>query len=66
MNTPEIDPVTASVLGTTFPAIAEEMHRNLIHSAYSTIVRESRDASTCLLTAHGELLAQGQIGRAHV
>lgn len=60
MNTTDLDPVTASVLGTAFPAIAEEMHRNLIQSAYSTIVRESRDASTCLLTADGELLAQGR------
>lgn len=57
---PEIDRVTTSVLSTSFPAITEEMHRNLIRSAYSTIVRESRDASTALLTVGGELLAQGR------
>ncbi len=55
-----IDAVTSSVLHASFSAIAEEMHRNLLYSAYSTIVRESRDASTALLTPQGELLAQGR------
>jgi N-methylhydantoinase B len=35
------------------------MSRNLIRSAYSTIVRESRDASTALMTPSGAVVAQG-------
>lgn len=55
-----LDASTQSVLTMAFGAIAEEMHRNLVRSAHSTIVRESRDASTALLTPDGELLAQGK------
>lgn len=51
--------VLMSVLNQSFSAIAEEMYRNLIRSAYSTIVRESRDASTALFSPNGELIAQG-------
>jgi N-methylhydantoinase B len=52
--------VLMSVLNQSFAAIAEEMHRNLLRSAYSTIVRESRDASTAVFGPNGELIAQGQ------
>lgn len=52
--------VLMSVLNQSFAAIAEEMHRNLLRSAYSTIVRESRDASTAVFSPKGELVAQGQ------
>lgn len=55
-----IDPVTMSVIGQSLGAIAEEMSRNLIRSAYSTIVREARDASTALMTPSGALVAQGE------
>ena len=55
-----IDPVTASVLGMAFEAAAEEMHYNLLRSAHSTIVRESRDAATALFDPDGMLLAQGK------
>lgn len=54
------DRILMSVLNQSFSAIAEEMHRNLLRSAYSTIVRESRDASTAIFTPRGELIAQGQ------
>lgn len=54
------DFVTMSVLNQSFSAIAEEMYRNLIRSAYSSIVRESRDASTAIFAPNGELIAQGQ------
>lgn len=62
MNVAEnaIDPVTASVLGMAFEAAAEEMHYNLLRSAHSTIVRESRDAATALFNPDGMLLAQGK------
>ena len=55
-----IDPVTMSVVGQSLSAIAEEMNRNLIRSAYSTIVREARDASTALMTPSGSFVAQGE------
>jgi N-methylhydantoinase B len=52
------DPIVLSVVNQSLGAIAEEMIRNLIRSAYSTIVREARDASTALLTPEGRLIAQ--------
>ena len=55
-----VDSVLMSVLNQSFAAIAEEMYRNLIRSAYSTIVRESRDASTAIFSPEGPLIAQGQ------
>ncbi|MGH9138084.1 MAG: hydantoinase B/oxoprolinase family protein [Acidimicrobiales bacterium] len=54
------DPALLSVVAQSLGAIAEEMSRNLIRSAYSTIVREARDASTVLLTPGGEVVAQGE------
>lgn len=54
-----VDPVLLSVVNQSLAAIAEEMSRNLIRSAYSTIVRESRDAATALMTPAGAVVAQG-------
>ncbi len=56
----DADLVLMSILNQSFSAIAEEMYRNLIRSAYSTIVRESRDASTAIFSPDGQLIAQGQ------
>ena len=44
-----LDPVDYAVISQGLIAIAREMGAKLIRSAYSTIVREARDASAALL-----------------
>jgi N-methylhydantoinase B len=55
-----IDRVTTSVLAHSFQAIADEMWRNLIRSAYSTIVREASDAATAIFSPDGQMVSQGE------
>ena len=52
-----MDPVSLSVIGHAYVAIAEEMGVNLYRSAHSTIVREVRDMATALFDADGNTVA---------
>lgn len=54
-----LDPLTFSLIGPAIRAIPDEMLTNLIRTGYSTAIREARDGSTGLLSASGELIAQG-------
>jgi N-methylhydantoinase B len=54
-----VDPITQAVIHQALGGIAREMSRNLIRSAYSTIVREARDASTAILGPDGRMVALG-------
>src|SRR5438132_995477 len=56
-RSPDMDPVTLSVIGHAFAATAEEMGVNLYRSAHSTIVREVRDIATAVLDPHGTTVA---------
>lgn len=53
----QLDPITLSIIGHAFVAIAEEMGVNLYRSAHSTIVREVRDMATAILDADGRTVA---------
>ena len=55
------DPVTFNVLSNAFRNIAAEMGTVLVKSAYSSIVREAKDAATSLLDAEGRVVAQSQM-----
>lgn len=55
-----IDPATFAVLIHNFVAIAREMSTNLIHSAYSPVIREAADASTAFLDDRGRVIAQAE------
>jgi N-methylhydantoinase B len=55
-----IDPATFAVLTRNFVAIAREMSTNLIHSAYSPVIREAADASTAFLDHRGRVIAQAE------
>jgi len=61
-----IDPVTFSIVGKTLINIAQEMNFNLVRSAYSTIIREVRDASTGLLDANAETVTQSEAMPIHL
>ncbi len=55
-----IDPADFNVLAGTFKAIAQEMSDILQRAAYSSIVREAKDCSTCIMDAEGRTVAQAE------
>ncbi len=57
----EMDPVTLEVLRNSFRSIAEAMGIAVWRTAYSTIVRDSRDCSAGLCDAEGQLVAQADL-----
>lgn len=57
----EIDSVTLEVLRNSFRSIADAMGIAIWRTAYSTIVRDSRDCSAGLCDAHGQLIAQADL-----
>lgn len=63
---PEIDPITLSVLWNSLIAVAEDMGRTLRRTAYSAAVREGDDFSTGLFDAQGRLIAQGNFSPGHL
>jgi N-methylhydantoinase B len=56
-----LDPVDYAIISQGLIAIAREMGAKLIRSAYSTIVREARDASAALLDREGNVVAQAEL-----
>ena len=55
-----IDPITLEVLRHRFFAIAEEMGATLIRTAYSTNIKDRRDASCALFDRNGDTIAQAE------
>jgi N-methylhydantoinase B len=62
----KVDPVTLHILGNNFLSIALEMGTVLLTSAYSSIVREAKDMSTCLLDAEGRIVSQAPMIPTHM
>ena len=55
---PDVDPVVVEVVGNYFRAVADEMGIVLIRSAYSTNIKERRDAACALFDPVGQTIAQ--------
>jgi len=53
-----IDPITLQVLQARLAGIVQEMQNSLFRTGYSTIIRESQDASCAILDIQGEVIAQ--------
>jgi N-methylhydantoinase B len=53
-----IDPITLQVIRARLAGIVQEMQNSLFRTGYSTIIRESQDASCALLNRQGEVIAQ--------
>ncbi len=53
-----LDPVMFSTATNMFHSIANEMGSVMLLTAYSSIAREAKDTSTCLLDAGGRVVAQ--------
>jgi N-methylhydantoinase B len=53
-----VDPITIQVIQARLAGIVQEMQNSLFRTGYSTIIRESQDASCALLNSRGEVIAQ--------
>ena len=61
-----LDEITQSVLRHRFDSIADEMETTLVRSAYSSIVKEAKDASAAVFDPEGRTLAQAMAIPAHL
>ena len=55
---PSVDPITLQVIQARLAGIVQEMQNSLFRTGYSTIIRESQDASCAILNNRGEVVAQ--------
>jgi N-methylhydantoinase B len=55
---PAVDAVTVEVIGQSLGGVVQEMQNSLFCTGYSTIIRESRDASCAILDSEGRVLSQ--------
>ncbi len=60
-----VDPVTLQVVSSSLAGIVNEMQMSLYRTGFSTIIRESHDASCALLNAQGRLAGQYLAGFVH-
>ncbi len=63
---PQIDAVDLEVVKASLSGIVQEMQNSLFRTGYSTIVRESQDASCALMNANGEVVAQHVVLPLHI
>jgi len=61
-----IDAVDLEVIKASLSGIVQEMQNSLFRTGFSTIVRESQDASCALLNAQGEVVAQHVVLPLHI
>ncbi len=53
-----VDPITLQVIQARLAGIVQEMQNSLFRTGFSTIIRESQDASCAILNCQGEVVAQ--------
>jgi N-methylhydantoinase B/oxoprolinase/acetone carboxylase alpha subunit len=61
-----IDAVELEVVKASLSGIVQEMQNSLFRTGFSTIVRESQDASCALMNAKGEVVAQHVVLPLHI
>jgi N-methylhydantoinase B len=61
-----VDAVDLEVVKASLSGIVQEMQNSLFRTGYSTIVRESQDASCALMNANGEVVAQHVVLPLHI
>src|SRR3954467_8581767 len=52
-----VDPVTLQVIQARLAGIVQQMQNSLFRTGYSTIIRESQDASCAILNVKGDVVA---------
>ena len=60
------DPITFQVVSSRLSGIVQEMQDNIFRTGYSTIVRESHDASCLLLDRNGEVVGEHVVAPLHI
>jgi N-methylhydantoinase B len=66
MDPMSIDAVDLEVVKASLSGIVQEMQNSLFRTGFSTIVRESQDASCALMNAKGEVVAQHVVLPLHI
>src|ERR1700746_427372 len=61
-----VDPITLQVIQARLAGIVQEMQNSLFRTGYSTIIRESQDASCAILNRQGEVVAQHAVLPLHM
>src|SRR5437870_13346487 len=61
-----IDAVDLEVVKASLSGVVQEMQNSLFRTGFSTIVRESQDASCALMNARGEVVAQHVVLPLHI
>src|ERR1700724_3247136 len=61
-----IDAVDLEVIKASLSGIVQEMQNSLFRTGFSTIVRESQDASCALMNAQGDVVAQHVVLPLHI
>src|SRR5699024_62655 len=56
----KISPVTLEIMGNLVLSVAEEMGITLVKTAYSTNIKERKDASTAIFDEKGRMIAQAE------
>src|ERR671921_1245009 len=62
----QIDAVDLEVVKASLSGIVQEMQNSLFRTGFSTIIRESQDASCALLNERGEVIAQHVVLPLHI
>lgn len=65
-NALEIDAVSFQVIKASLNGIVQEMQNSLFRTGFSTIIRESQDASCAIMNAKGEVVAQHVVLPLHI
>src|SRR5580692_11529271 len=60
------DAVELEIIKASLDGIAQEMQNSLFRTGYSTIVRESQDASCAIMNADGDVIAQHVVLPLHI
>src|SRR5260370_8169809 len=61
-----MDPIDLEVVKASLSGIVQEMQNSLFRTGFSTIVRESQDASCALMNARAEVVAQHVVLPLHI
>lgn len=61
-----MDPADFNVVSSAFKSIAQEMQDIMLRAAYSSLVREAKDCSTCVMDAQARTVAQAEAIPVHM
>src|SRR4029078_2278644 len=61
-----VDPIELEVVKASLSGIVQEMQNSLFRTGFSTIIRESQDASCALMNTRGEIIAQHVVLPLHI